>query len=102
MIEGVPLTTLTPAALLGVFVLLIFLGGLVPWRIYKEMVKDRDAWKKVAETERETRVASIAQDKEQFELTKTMHSIIVAVFGTEAERSRQSGEANVVPTPTTK
>lgn len=102
LFEGISIATLTPAALDGLFVLLVFFGALVPWRVYKEIVRDRDNWKKVAETEREVRVTGADQDKELFELVKTSHSILVAVFGNDAERARQSGEANVVPTPTIK
>jgi hypothetical protein len=102
MFDGVPLTALTPTALLGVFVLLVFLGGLVPWRVYKEKCKESDNWRKVAETERESRVTADAQTAELLELAKTTHSIVVALFGNKEERSRQSGEADVVSTPTRK
>lgn len=100
MLDGIPIGNLTPSVLLGIAVLMVFLGVLVPRYLYKEVVKDRDTWRKVAEKEREIRVTRADQDTELFELVKTSHSILVAVFGNDAERARESGEANVAAAPT--
>jgi hypothetical protein len=42
MIEGVLASNLAPSALLGLGLVLIFTGGLVPFRYYKAMRDDRD------------------------------------------------------------
>lgn len=101
MLDGIPLTSLTASSLVGIFVLLVFLGGLVPWRVYKAKEAEAEKWRKAWETEREARVTSDAQTRELLELAKTTHSIIVALFAKSRE-NRQSGEADVVPTPTGK
>lgn len=100
MLDGIPIGSLTAPTLLGIAVLMVFLGALVPRYIYREKVREAENWRKVAMTERESRVTSNAQTAELLELAKTTHSIVVALFGSDFERSRKSGEANVVPTPT--
>lgn len=44
-IAGIPLGALTPAALVGVGVLLIFTGLLVPRRTLRDVEHDRDEWR---------------------------------------------------------
>lgn len=39
MIDGLPIVSLTPSVLLGIVVLLIFTGGLVPWRTHRQALK---------------------------------------------------------------
>lgn len=41
--------SLTPAALLGIVLMMMFTGRLVTLREHKEMRADRDEWRKVAE-----------------------------------------------------
>jgi len=103
MFDGIPFGNLTAPALVGIAVLLVIFGRLVPWYIYKEKVKEAENWRKVAETEREARVASNAQTAELLELARTTHAIVIAVFGNAAiERSNKPGEPDVVPTSTRK
>lgn len=95
MFDGIPLSTLTPAALLGLTVLFILLGRLVPRSTLMEHIKEKEAWKKAYETSEKARVASDAQSAQLLELAKTTHSIVYALFGS-AERARQSGGAEDV------
>lgn len=91
---GIPLTVLTPSALLGIVVLMILLGKLVPRIFYKDKVDEAEKWRLAYEAEREARTISDAQTAQLLELAKTTHSILVAMFNT-TEQVRQSGGADV-------
>lgn len=97
MLDGIPLSDLTAPTLLGIVVLMVLLGWLVPKAILKEKSVEAERWRLAYEAEREARNTSDAQTVELLELAKTTHNIIVAMFGT-AERMGQSGGAGVVPT----
>lgn len=45
MIDGIPLSVLTPSALLGIGVLLILTGKLIPRRTYDDKVHEADEWR---------------------------------------------------------
>lgn len=90
MFDGIPLSTLTPAALLGLTVLFILLGRLVPRATYLDKVNEAKAWQAAYETSEKARVASDAQTRELLELAKTTNSIVYALFGS-TERARQAG-----------
>lgn len=102
MLDGIPiatLTALTPPALLGIAVLMLMLGRLVPRATLTDKIAEAEKWRLAYEAERKARVTSDAQTVELLELAKTTHSLLVAIFGT-AERKRPPGEAYVVPTQT--
>lgn len=102
MIEGIDASTLTPSVLLGIFVLLIFLGVLVPYRSHRETVSEAERWRKAYESEREARALSDAQTTELLEVTKTTRNLLVALHGT-AEKIRGSGGTDeMVPTTQTR
>ncbi|MCZ4498861.1 MAG: hypothetical protein JWQ74_1414 [Marmoricola sp.] len=42
MIDGIPIGTYGPATLVAIAVILVFTGGLVPYRYYKALRVDRD------------------------------------------------------------
>jgi hypothetical protein len=52
-VDGIPLDIFFqkwgPAGLLSVVVLLIFFGRLVPLRFHRDVIKQRDEWRKTAE-----------------------------------------------------
>ena len=98
MLDGLPYGNLTAPVLLGIAVLLIILGRLVPRPLYKDKEAEAERWRLAYEAERTARATSDAQTAELLELAKTTHNVIVAMFGT-SERVRQSGGADVVPTP---
>lgn len=97
MLDGVPLTNLTPAALVGIGVILMMLGKLVPRSALMDKDAEVERWRKAYEAEREARATSDAQTAELLEVAKTTHNLIVAMFGT-ADRIRESGGTDVVPT----
>ena len=102
MLDGIDVSNLTAPTLVGIAVLSVILGVLVPKYIYKDVIRERDNWRNAYEAEREARVTSDAQTRELLELAKTTHSIVVALFGTAPERSRFSGGQDVVSTQTSK
>lgn len=95
MLDGIPIADLTAKTLLGITVLMIFLGWLVPKWVWKEKSEEANNWRKAYEAEREARATSDAQTAQLLELAKTTHDIIDKAFGD--ERPRQSGGAHVVP-----
>ena len=94
MLEGIPFERLTAPTLLGIAVLLIFLGRLVPRSFYKDKVAEAEKWRLAYETEREARATSDAQTAELLELAQTSHQLLVAMFG--ASEHRRAGGADVV------
>lgn len=97
MIEGVPLAQLTAPGLLGITILLLLLGRIVPRSALTDKIAEADKWHQAFLTEREARMISDAQTAELLELAKTTHNIVDAVFG-DRENPRQSGEGRVVST----
>lgn len=93
--DGIPIIGLTAPALLGIFVLMIFLRKLVPEATYKEKIEEAEKWRLAYEAEREARAVSDGQTGELLELAKTSHQIMVAVFGASVGRS---GGPHALPT----
>lgn len=91
MFEGIPIAQLTPSALLLLAVLMVFLGWLIPKRIYLEKVKEAEQWHQAYELERTARVSQDAQVRELLEIARTSESFISAVVKTSAAIS-QSGD----------
>jgi hypothetical protein len=100
VLDGIPFANLTASTLLGIFVLMMFLGRIVPRRTLDDQIKQTEKWQTAYELERQARVSSDSQTTELLEIVKATHSIVVAQDG--VGRSRQSGEANVVSAPTSK
>lgn len=97
MIDGIPITDLTAPTLLGIGILLVMFGRLVPWWFYKAKVEEAEKWRMAFEAEKEARINTVAQTQKLIDVTEDIHSIVVAVFRG-AELTRQTGEAYVVPT----
>lgn len=92
MFDGIPFEKLTAPVLLGITVLMILLGLLIPRYMYKEKARECENYRLAYETEREARIALNRQTIELFEVVKTTHSIVVAMFEASG-RVRQSGES---------
>lgn len=54
--EGVPIVGLSAPVLLGIFVLLVFRGFLVPRKTYEDMKEDRDFWRAAHAVSEEARL----------------------------------------------
>lgn len=95
--EGIPIKDLTAPTLLGLAVIFILLGMLVPRYIYNEKKEECEKWRLAFEAERKARETSDKQTAELLELAKTTNKIITAMFNT-TERLRPSGGADALPT----
>jgi hypothetical protein len=87
LIEGIPLVDLTAPALLGVAILLLLLGRLVPKAALDDKQREADQWRTAYEAEREARATSDAQTVQLLEVSKTTHDLTVAMF----DALRQTG-----------
>jgi hypothetical protein len=96
MIDGFPLVSLTPSLLLGIVVLLVLTGRLVP-RIYLvDKGNESERWRLAYEAEREARQASDEQTRELLEMARTAHAVITSMSDT-SERIRRSGAFDAPP-----
>jgi len=93
MIEGIPLTNLTAPALLGIAILLLLTGRIVPRSTLMDKIKEADRWRAAYEAEREARSTSDDQTAELLELAKTTNSFMSAVFSN-VDKIRRSGESD--------
>lgn len=93
MIEGIPVSVLSASALLGLTVLLLLTGKLVPRVYLKDKMDEVERWREAYEKEREARSIADAQATELLEVAKTTHAIISAMAST-SERIR--GDSNAL------
>lgn len=96
MIEGIPIRDLTAPSLLGIAIIFVLLGLLVPRYVYNEKKEESEKWRTAYEKEREARAVSDAQTAELLELAQTTHKIILAMYST-TDRLRQSGGSDAIP-----
>ena len=68
----------TPTALLGIVVLMIFMGLLIPRWVMREIIKERDAWKKQATDLKDISVTLAQATKENMEPARTVAKVITA------------------------
>src|SRR5678815_8823 len=91
MLDGIPLGDLSAPVLLGIVVLSIVLGRLIPRPTYLDKVKESENWRRAYEKERDSRDLSEAQKAELLEAVKVTNDILYAMFDITTEESRQSG-----------
>lgn len=80
MIEGIPIAELSARALLGIVVLLIFLGKLIPRSFFDVKAKEADQWREAYERERDARALGDAQISQLMEQGKTTHEIVTKLL----------------------
>lgn len=95
MIEGIPILDFTAPTLLGLAIVLLLTGKLIPRTMFSEKKEEAERWRKAYEIEREARSASDAQTAELMEVAKTTQSIIRALFNT-TNNVPESGGANAM------
>jgi len=96
MFEGIPVVGLTAPALLGITVLLLLMGRIVPRATMQDKIQEASDWKAAYEAEREARAKSDAQTVELLEVSKTTHAISAAMFDVIRQRLGQSGGTDVL------
>jgi len=95
MLDGIPLVGLSAPALLGVFVMMIFLGLLIPRRIYTDKATESERWRVAFETEREARQESDKQTSQLIEAHKTTHAVLQALLTNSEKLLQQRGADDV-------
>jgi hypothetical protein len=95
MLDGIPVVGLSAPVLLGITVLLLLLGKIVPRATLQDKIQEAADWKAAYEAEREARAKSDAQTAELLEVSKTTHSISVAMFDVIRQSVRQGGGTDV-------
>lgn len=73
---GLSLDNLTPAALLGVAILLLLLGKLVPRRTYDDLVADRDHWQQAHADSEKARAEMAAVLEDLLETSRTTEALL--------------------------
>lgn len=76
----IQLVDLTAPTLLGLAILLVFTGRLVPRAFLKDKEEECMHWRRAYEAEREARMTSDSQTVELLELAKTTNMLITALF----------------------
>lgn len=94
LLDGIPLIGLSAPAILGLAVLMLLTGRIVPRASLTEAREESERWRKAYEAEREARLVCQTQTKELGELAKTTHAIIVAMFETVGHTNRKAGGPN--------
>lgn len=94
MLEGIPVGELTPPVLLGITVLMILSGRLVPRRVYKDKADESNRWQLAFEIQRERSDKQDVQIDLLLEQGKATYAFITAVFSNSAA-IREAGEQNV-------
>lgn len=97
MLDGISIVSLTAPTLLGVAVLMLLSGKLVPRVTLLDKTAEADRWRLAYEAEREARQTSDTQTAELLETAKTNHALISAIFRN-SEEIRQSGGSGVSST----
>ena len=98
MLDGIPIVSLTPSVLLGICVLLVFLGRLVPRSVLLDKAKEADKWRQAYEAERNARTLADAQTTELLEVAKATHGILDAIVN-DADPAPKGGAHRVVVRP---
>lgn len=97
-IIGIPFQSLTPSVLLGIAVLLLLLGKIVPRSTYLDKAEEAERWRKAYETERESNELRDEMAKEHLDVSRTTLAFIKAVFQTSAGNgSPREGASNDPP-----
>lgn len=91
-LAGIPIADLTPAALVGLFVIAILGGLLVPRRNLKDVQAERDTWKQAYQTQMEARNEEAKQMDMVLAMSKANHELLVAI-------SKSAAAASGYPVP---
>ena len=90
MLEGISIVQLTPPVLLGIAILMLLTGRLVPRSIYRDKVHEAEQWRSAYEAEREARTESDTQTRQLLELARVSEPLLTAIVQN-SERAK-SGE----------
>lgn len=89
---GIPISTLTPAGLLAVVILLIALGRLVPRRTMDDVLHDRDEWRAAHRISEQARVELAETVSEMLEQMRTTNALLQSLQRGGSSSSAQRDE----------
>lgn len=98
-IGDVAIADLTPSVLLGIVVMLVLLGKLVPRSILQDKIDEAEKWRLAFETEREARATSDAQTTKLLEVTGITNDALQSLNKSIEKLQRSPGGANAVSSP---
>jgi hypothetical protein len=89
MLEGMGFTIgeLTPSVLLGICVLLMFLGRLVPRSSLQDKINEAEKWRLAYEIERTAHECADAQTTKLLELANITHNLVVSLAGSRSHET---------------
>jgi hypothetical protein len=79
MLATIPLDVAAPSVLLGILILLILTGRLVPRRTMEDAIHDRDEWRAAHRISEQARVELAEQLGELLEHARTTNAFIAAI-----------------------
>ena len=91
MIDGIPVISFTPSVLLGIAILMLLTGRLIPKSTFLDKTKEAEQWHQAYEAERAARTISDAQTRELLEIAKTSELFLRAVV--ERSEDIKSGDS---------
>lgn len=91
MIFGIPVAELSAPALVGVFVVMMFYGKVVPRSFLNDEQKTSESWRSAYEKEREARDSLQTQVKELLEIARTSRDVLVALSKASEKIRNESG-----------
>ena len=97
MFDGIPVLDYSAPTLLGITVILLLLGLIVPRRTLNDKIREAKEWRDAYEKERDSRILAAAQTTEHLELAKTTHEILDAAFNAPGRHRSPPGGPNAVP-----
>ena len=90
MFNGISVVQLTPSVLLGIAILMLLMGRLIPRTTYQDKANEAEKWRQAYEAERAARTISDAQTRELLEIAKTSELFLRAVV--QQSETMKSGE----------
>lgn len=80
MLEGISVVSLTPPVLLGIAILMLLTGRLIPRNTYQDKAQEAEQWRLAYEAERAARTISDSQTRELLEIARMSEHFLSAVF----------------------
>jgi hypothetical protein len=78
--DGIPIFGLTAPAILGIAVLMLFTGRLIPRSVLKDKQEESERWRLAYEAEREARLVSDNQTAKLLIAVETNRDVLLALF----------------------
>lgn len=95
MVEGLPLVGLTAPAILGITVLLLLTGRIVPRRHVQDKDIEIKRWQLAYETEREARIVADNQTSKLLVAVETNRDVLYALLKVLNQQTGAGGVAHV-------